>query len=85
MRWAIRYVNLIDLDTARMIAMETSMIVQSNYQPDHLYVLSTLPGERMTGQKVGMLCYASFMRAFPGMADHLNLNYHDIYEAALIP
>ena len=83
MKWAIGYVRRLDLDTTRLLAMETSMMVQSDYHPDHLYVVNTLHGERMNGLKVGTLCYASFMRAFPSMIEHLNLNYYDIYQAAL--
>lgn len=83
MKWAIRYVRMLDIDSTRMIAMETSMIVQSEYHTDHLYIINTLHGERMNGQKVATLCYASFMRAFPSMIEHLSLNFYDLYQAAL--
>ena len=83
MKWAINYVKLMDLDTVRLIAMETSIIVQSGYHADHLYVVNTLHGERMNGQKMSALCYACFMRAFPSMIEHLSLNYFDLYQAAI--
>ena len=83
MRWAVSFLRLADIDTARLIAMETSMIVQSSYHPDHLYVIRSMQGERMSGQRVSALCYASFMRAFPGMVDHLNFNYYDLYQAVI--
>ena len=84
MCWAVTYLqSLDDINSARVIAMETSMIVQSHWTADQIYVLQSLQGKKLEGRKVATLCYASFMQAFPNMIDHLDLDYFDVYQAAL--
>ncbi|MBR5688125.1 MAG: hypothetical protein IKX36_09220 [Prevotella sp.] len=84
MCWAVTYLrSLNDINSTRVIAMETSMIVQSQWTADQVYVLQSLQGSKLEGRKVASLCYASFMQAFPNMIDHLDLDYYDVYQAAL--
>lgn len=84
MCWAVTYLRTLDdINSTRVIAMETSMIVQSQWTADQIYVLQSLQGSRLEGRKVAALCYASFMQAFPNMIDHLDLDYFDVYQAAL--
>ena len=84
MCWAVTYLHsLDDINSTRVIAMETSMIVQSHWTANQIYVLQSLQGKKLEGRKVAVLCYASFMQAFPNMIDHLDLDYYDVYQAAL--
>lgn len=84
MCWAVTYLrSLNDINSTRVIAMESSMIVQSQWSAKQVYVLQSLQGCKLEGQKVAALCYASFMEAFPNMINHLDLDYYDVYQAAL--